>query len=71
MEFGGPGEVTGALADMPPHPAEPIDSGDDGYWGSATFWDNAGSLGTAKGILVNEAYIVRDWDFNYCKDKFW
>jgi hypothetical protein len=71
MEFGGPGEVTGALADMPPHPAEPIDSGNDGYWGSATFWDNAGSLGTAKGILVNEAYIVRDWDFQYCKTKYW
>jgi len=51
------------LASIPPHPDEPLHS--------TPWWNNAGSKGTAKGILVNEAYIVKDWTFNYCTDEYW
>jgi len=71
VEFGGADEVTGDPSSMPSHPAAPTDSGNDGYWGSANFWDNTNSQGTAKGVLVSEAYIVRDWDFEYCVTKYW
>jgi hypothetical protein len=59
MEFGAGQHPVASLESMPPHPSEPLK-------GNA-FWDNTGSRGTAKGILVNEAYVVRDWDFQYCK----